>query len=293
MEANARRFRVESSCELLPWLLSLPLGLSRKEAKDLLRFRLIRVQNHAKVRHDTILQAGDVVTITPRRQPRDQALQGSGLKIIHLDDAIIVVDKPSGLLSMGTEHEKQRTVHRMLNDHLRALTKSTRQQAFIVHRLDRETSGLILFARTPPIQAALQDRWKQVTKKYFAVVEGVPSASEGTLIDHLVEGKSLLVRRVDQGGNLAVTHFRVIDQREGVALLELTLETGRKHQIRVQLAAFGCPVAGDRKYGARTDPARRLALHSCELRFHHPVSDVPMEFRSALPARLRQLLERR
>jgi 23S rRNA pseudouridine1911/1915/1917 synthase len=286
------RFRVESSCEMLPWLLSLPLGLSRKQAKDLLRFRSIRVQNHASVRHDTVLQAGDVVTITRGQQPCDQAFQRFGLKVIHLDDAIVVVDKPSGLLSMGAAREQQRTAHRILNDYLKVLAKSPRQQAFIVHRLDRETSGLMLFARSPSIQAALQDNWTQVTKKYFAIVEGKPPTSEGTLTDRLVEGKSLLVRRVNRGGNLAITHFRVIDQQGGVSLVELTLATGRKHQIRVQLAGLGCPVAGDRKYGAKTDPARRLALHSCAITFRHPLSDEPMEFRSALPVRLRQLLKR-
>jgi len=291
-ESNERRFQVESSCELLPWLISLPLGLSRKQAKDLLRFHAIRVQNGASVRHDTALQAGDVVTITLGKQPGGQALEQLGLKIIHLDEAVAVIDKPFGLLSIGDEREKQRTVHRILNDYLRALTKSRDQQVFIVHRLDRETSGLMLLARSLTIQAALQDQWKRVTKKYFAIVEGAPSESEGTLADHLVESKSLLVHRVNHGGKIAVTHFRVIGKYSGAALLEITLETGRKHQIRVQLAAQGCPVVGDRKYGARTDPARRLALHACELSFPHPVSGAPMEFRSPLPARLRQLVNR-
>jgi 23S rRNA pseudouridine1911/1915/1917 synthase len=293
MESNERRFHVESTCELLPWLMSLPLGLSRKAAKDLLRFRAVSVQNHASVRHDTILEAGDVVTIALRKQPRGQGLEQAGLKIIYLDDAIAVIDKPAGLLTMGAEREKQRTVHRILNDYLSAETKSRDQQAFIVHRLDRETSGLILFARSLDIQAALQDNWKQVTKKYFAIVEGGPSTAEGTLIDNLVESKSLQVHRVNQGGKIAITHFRAVRQHSGITLLELTLETGRKHQIRVQLAEAGYPIVGDRKYGAKTDPARRLALHSCELSFRHPVSGAPMEFRSTLPARLRQLIDRR
>jgi 23S rRNA pseudouridine1911/1915/1917 synthase len=293
MKANDLRFRVESSCELLPWLISLPLGLSRKQAKDLLRFRSVQVQNRATVRHDTTLAAGDVVTIALRKQPRDPALEGLGLKIVHLDDAIVVVDKPAGLLSMGSEREKQRTAHRILNDYLKALIESRQQQAFIVHRLDRETSGLMLFARSVSTQEAIQTNWKLVTKKYLAVVEGAPSTLQGTLTDWLVESKSLLVRRVDQGGEIAITHFRVIATHGGMSLLEVTLETGRRHQIRVQLAGLGCPVVGDPKYGARTDPARRLALHSCELKFRHPVSGASMEFRSTLPARLKQLIDRR
>ena len=293
MESDDRRFRVDSRCQLLPYLISLPLGLSRKRAKDLLRYRAVQVLNRLTVRHDTALEAGDVVTIALRGQPHDPTLEHLGLNIVHLDDAIVVIDKPSGLLSMGSEREKERTVHRILNDHLKALTKSRQQQAFIVHRLDRETSGLMLFARNVSIQDALQHNWKEVTKKYLALVEGVPSNSQGTLTDHLVESRSLLVHRVIKGGEIAITHYRVIGEYDDISLLELTLETGRKHQIRVQLAGMGYPVAGDRKYGARTDPARRLALHSCELNFRHPVSGAPMEFRSALPARLKNLIDRR
>jgi len=276
---------------LLPWLTSPPLGLSRKQAKDLLRFRSVQVQDRPNVRHDTALQAGDIVTIALRKQLPDPALKHFGLKIIHLDDAIVVAGKPPGLLSMGSEREKQRTVHRILNEYLKALTKSQLQQAFIVHRLDRAASGLILFARSASIQAALQDKWKEVTKKYLAIVEGAPSTLQGTLTGRLVETKSLLVHRTDRGGALAITHFRVIKQKAGRSLLELTLETGRKHQIRVQLAGLGCPIAGDREYGALTDPAGRLALHSCELKFRHPLSGAPMEFHSALPARLKKLIE--
>ena len=290
MKPDDRQFQVTSRCELLPWLLGPPLHLSRKEAKDLLRYHSIQVQNRATVRHDTTLEAGDVVTIAQRKPTPNAAQEHLGLKIVHLDDAFVVIDKPAGLLSMGSDREKEKTAHRILNDYLKALTKSRQQQAFIVHRLDRETSGLMLFARSSAIQAALQANWKRVTKKYLAVVEGVPSTSEGTLTDRLVETKSLLVHRVDQGGEIAITHFRMTAARDGLALLELTLDTGRKHQIRVQLAGLGCPVVGDRKYGARTDPARRLALHSCELRFAHPVSGAPMEFRSALPSRLRKLI---
>jgi 23S rRNA pseudouridine1911/1915/1917 synthase len=381
------RWRVEVRCELLPWLISLPLGLSRKRAKDLLRFRAVHVQkeplardgsaagtddaapasqrcraagaletNEAaaarrrdrpiekqprghkgaavetreaaaargrdrpiNVRHDTVLEPGDVVTIEFSGQAKEfETGPGAvsvgrgrvaigrrgvavgrggvktsqlGLKMVYLDDAIVVIDKPAGLLSMGSEREKEKTAHRILNDHLKEEAKSREQQAFIVHRLDRETSGLMLFARNLSMQAALQQNWKAVTKRYLAVVEGALSKPQGTLSDRLVESKSLLVHRVEQGGEIAITHYRVVEAGRDRSLVELTLETGRKHQIRVQLAGLGNPVVGDRKYGARTDPARRLALHSCELRFRHPVSGAPMEFRSALPARLRQLLE--
>lgn len=287
-----QQFRVASRCELLPFLMSLPLRLSRKRAKDLLRFLAVTVPRKAKVRHDTQLEPGDVVTISVRKQLRDAALERHRLRLVHLDDAIVVIDKPSGLLSMGSEREKERTAHRILNEHLKALAKSPLQQAFIVHRLDRETSGLMLFARNESTQAALQQNWKNITKRYLAVVEGAPSNAQGTLKDNLVESKSFKVHRVDKGGELAITHYRVLRRHRDKSLLELTLETGRKNQIRVQLAALGHPIVGDRKYAARTDPARRLALHSCELKFRHPVSGASMEFRSALPGPLKALIER-
>src|SRR5215471_11302327 len=174
MMTEDHQFRVVSRCELLPYLISLPLGLSRKQEKDLLRFRAATVQHKTRVRHDTELGPNDVVTIAVRKRMCDDALARPGLKIRHLDDAVVVVDKPTGLLSIGSEREKERTAHRLLNEHLKTLTRSRLQQAFIVHRLDRETSGLMVFARNQSTQAILQQNWKNVTKRYLAVVEGAP-----------------------------------------------------------------------------------------------------------------------
>jgi 23S rRNA pseudouridine1911/1915/1917 synthase len=293
MATRDHQFSVSSRCELLPYLLSLPLGLSRKQAKDLLRFRAVTVTRIATVRHDTQLEPGDVVTIAVGRQVPASSIERDGLKIFYLDDAVVVVDKRAGLLSMGSEGEKERTAHRILNEHLKALANSPLQQAFIVHRLDRETSGLMMFARSRAIQAALQRDWKSVTKKYLAIVEGAPSKAEGTLRDNLVESKSLKMHRVERGGELAITHYRVLRTHQDKSLVEFTLETGRKNQIRVQIAGLGHPIVGDRKYGAVSDPARRLALHSSELKFCHPVSGVAMDFRSAMPQRLMALISPR
>jgi 23S rRNA pseudouridine1911/1915/1917 synthase len=290
MPTRDHQFSVESRCELLPYLLTLPLGLSRKAAKDLLRFRSVTVKRVPAVKHDTQLEPGDVVTIASGKQVPIASIERHGLKIVYLDDHIVVVDKRAGLLSMGSEGEKEKTAHRILNDHLKALTGTPSQTAFIVHRLDRETSGLMIFARSRAIQAELQQNWKTVTKKYLAVVEGIPSKDKGTLRDNLVESKSLRMHRVERGGELAITHYRVLQKGRANSLLEITLETGRKNQIRVQMAGFGHPIAGDRKYGATTDPARRLALHSTELKFRHPVSGVSMNFHSPLPTRLKEVI---
>lgn len=288
-----REFHVAAECELLQFLLGLPIGLSRKQAKDLLKFQSVTVRGTSRLRHDTLLAPGDIVEIAARRQADDRTVARAGLRIVHMDDAIVVVEKPADLLAMGSEREKEKTAHRILNEHLKALAKSPRQQAFIVHRLDRETSGLMVFARSESVQATLQRNWKDVTKRYLAIVEGTPSHASGTLRDHLVESKAFKVHRVAKGGDLAITHYRVLGTFGERALLEVTLETGRKHQIRVQLAALGHPIVGDRKYGATTDPARRLALHSCELMFRHPVSGAAMEFHSELPEPLKMLIRHR
>jgi len=277
----------------MEFLLGPPTSLSRKQAKDLLKFQAVSVRGRMRVRHDTPLAPGDIVEIASRRKVDDRSLERAGLRIVHIDDAIVVIDKPAGLLSMGSEREKEKTAHRLLNEHLKALTKSPRQQIFIVHRLDRETSGLMVFARSESVQAALQRNWKDVTKRYLAVVEGTPAKPSGTLRDNLVESKSFKVHRVAKGGEVAITHYRVMRTVGKTSLVELTLETGRKHQIRVQLEAIGHPIVGDKKYGATTDAAHRLALHSCELKFPHPVSGAAMEFHSELPDRLKALMGRR
>ncbi len=293
LPARDRRFSVSVRCELLPFLIGLPLGLSRKRAKELLRFRAVTLKRITSVRHDTQLEPGDVVTIAAGPKVPAPSIERHGLKIVYLDDDIVVVEKRAGLLSIGSEGEKERTAHRILNEHLRALTRSPLQQAFIVHRLDRETSGLMMYARSRASQAALQRDWSSVTKKYRAVVQGAPAKAEGTIRDNLVESKAMRMHRVERGGELAITHYRVIRTFQDKSLIELMLETGRKNQIRVQLAGLGHPIVGDRKYGATSDEARRLALHSCELKFRHPVSGASMDFRSAMPSRLMAMLEGR
>jgi len=291
--SDQHEYHVASKCVLMAFLLGPPLRLTRTRAKELLKFQAVAVRGKTRVRHDTQLAPGDIVEISTHRQADDRSLGRAGLRIVHIDDAIVVIDKPAGLLSMGSDREKEKTAHRMLNEHLKALAKSPRQQVFIVHRLDRETSGLMVFARSEAVQSALQRNWKDVTKCYLAIVEGTPSHAGGTLRDHLVESKSFKVHRVERGGDLAITHYRVIRTVDDRSLLELMLETGRKHQIRVQLAAIGHPILGDDKYGARPSATRRLALHSCELKFQHPVSGASMEFHSELPDSLKALVERR
>jgi 23S rRNA pseudouridine1911/1915/1917 synthase len=169
-----------------------------------------------------------------------------------------------------------------------------RERVFIVHRLDRETSGLMVFARTETAQQILQAKWDTVEKKYRAVVEGAPPQDTGVLESHLDESDRFKVWSTHEGPNTrrAVTHYRVEKKGKETSLVELTLETGRRHQIRVQLADAGCPIVGDKKYGAQTNPIKRVALHASSLRFPHPVSGEALRFLSPLPGELGRIVEK-
>ena len=194
------------------------------------------------------------------------------LRLVHEDDDVLVVDKPSGLLTIATESERERTAYRILRDWV-AGRGDRRSRLFIVHRLDRETSGLIVFAKSARAKQHLQAQFAERTAErvYVALAEGVMRQAEGSLVSRLIEDRALRVRVAERGGGReAITRFRVLERRRAATLLELQLVTGRRAQIRAQLAAAGHPIAGDAQYGARTDPMRRLALHATRLAFVHP-----------------------
>jgi len=189
------------------------------------------------------------------------------LRLVHEDDDLIVVDKPAGLLTIATERERQRTAYRMLRDYVGA--RPGRQRLFIVHRLDRETSGLLVFAKSEPVKRALQAQFeaRTVERVYVAVVEGRVATAEGTLRARVSEDPGSLRVRAGQRGREAVTRYRVLERRTHSTVLEVRLETGRRGQIRAQLAALGHPIVGDAQFGSRRDPVRRVCLHAARLGF--------------------------
>jgi 23S rRNA pseudouridine1911/1915/1917 synthase len=288
-----KSLRVDRPTTLLEFLLAPPVAYSRKDAKNLLRFKAIAIAGTPSPRHDTPLAAGAIVRISLGKHSPAGTILPSGVEIVYEDESIIVVNKPGGLLTIATDAEKTRTAYAYLNAYVRERSPRGDARIFIVHRLDRDTSGLLIFARTEAAKTSLQRHWKAVTKKYNAVVEGIPENPHGTLRSALVESSSLRVHSTDEprdDAKSAVTHYRVLRKGAENALLELTLDTGRKNQIRVQLAEAGHPIVGDEKYGAATDPARRLALHATELNFRHPESGESLSFRSPLPEKLRAVL---
>lgn len=208
-----------------------------------------------------------------------------GLGLVYQDDAIVVADKPARLLTVATERERERTAYRLLWDYLQA--QRPRVRPFIVHRLDRETSGLLVFAKSPDAKQHLQTQFEErtVQRVYTALVKGHVREQSGTLESRLVEDRSLRVHTArGPEGKTAVTRYRVLARGQDTTLLELSLDTGRRRQIRVQLTAIGHPIVGDREHGGPGGQFRRLCLHATRLGFIHPDSGKAMRFESAAPA---------
>jgi len=211
--------------------------------------------------------------------------QPMGMEIIHEDRDIIVVNKAAGLLTMGTGRDGGRTAHAALMDYVKKGNPKSRERVFIVHRLDRDTSGALVFARSEEAKRYLQDNWEKAEKVYLAYVDGHPEPAEGEITSYLMENEARRVfsTKNQKEGRLSTTLYKVIKVVKERTLLEVTLKTGRKNQIRVHLADKGWPIVGDSKYGFKIRDNKRLALHSHKLSFDHPWSKVRMEFTAPVP----------
>jgi tRNA pseudouridine32 synthase/23S rRNA pseudouridine746 synthase/23S rRNA pseudouridine1911/1915/1917 synthase len=208
-----------------------------------------------------------------------------GIVIIYEDRDILVVDKPPGLLTVGTDKEKSRTAYFILTDYVRKGQAKSRKRVFIVHRLDRDTSGVMVFAKTPEAKYFLQSHWDETTKKYLAVVHGTCEKTSETISSYLAENKARSVYSTSDAtkGRLAHTAYKVLKQTEDFALLEVDLLTGRKHQARAHLAGIGHPVVGDGRYGKGKGTHKRLALHAMSISFTHPLSGKQVTFETTVP----------
>ncbi|MBI5251618.1 MAG: RluA family pseudouridine synthase [Desulfomonile tiedjei] len=215
-----------------------------------------------------------------------------GLVIIHEDRDVLVVDKPPGLLTIGTDKEKSRTAYFFLTDYVRKGCSRSKKRIFIVHRLDRDTSGILIFAKNVEAKRHLQGQWDETNKKYLAVVHGKCRKSSGTISTFLVENKALRVYSTSDPtkGKLSHTAYTVLKETKDFTLLEVDLLTGRKHQIRVHLADIGHPVVGDKKYGKEDEAHKRLALHAISISFTHPFSGKQLTFETRVPAYIKQLV---
>ena len=219
--------------------------------------------------------------------------QPKGISILFEDSEILVIDKSAGLLTIGTAREKEKTAHYLLNDYVKKGNKNSRNRVFVVHRLDKDTSGLLVFAKTEAAKLFLQEHWKDFSKSYYTIVHGKLKEKEGIITSYLTENKAFRVFSVkdpDQG-KFAKTGYKVIQESDKFSLLEISLFTGRKNQIRVHLSEMGFPIVGDVMYGSAAKGAKNLLLHSYSLSFIHPITKKEMNFTAEIPAYFKTLIK--
>lgn len=226
---------------------------------------------------------------TPKTRPL-----AKGLVIVYEDRDILVVDKPSGLLTVGTDREKSRTAYFILTNYVRKGQYRSRDRVFIVHRLDREASGILIFAKNEQAKLRLQAQWNETEKKYLAVVHGKCKKSSETISTYMAENKAQVVYSTPDPskGKLSHTAYKVLRQTKDFALLEVDLLTGRKNQIRVHLAGIGHPIVGDKKYGKGSESYKHLALHARSISFKHPTTSEPLTFAAKVPGYFTKLVGR-
>ena len=313
--------KVAEGCQLMDFLMAKMGGMARSSVKQLLGQRRVKVGNAIQTRHDFMLKAGDIVTVSSGRG--NSQLTHPKLRIVYEDDDLIVVNKQPGLLTVAaTPGSSETTAYSILRAYVKK--QNARAGIYVVHRLDRETSGLLVFARSEELQHYMRQYWRELVteRTYIALTEGVLSPREGKITTWLTEDKRNAVvysSPVDDGGDIAITnyktlkttttpphpspqgresgsrHFSSLEGRSGgvtYSLVELHLETGRTNQIRVHLASTGCPVVGDRKYGHgnESSPIDRLCLHAKVLAFIHPVTEKTIRFESPVPKEFNRVL---
>ena len=289
--------RVEQDGLLMDFLQTKMGGMAKSSIKQLLGQRRVTINNAIQTRHDTPIRRGDTVVVASGRGNIE--LRHPKLRIIYEDDALIVVEKKNGLLTVPVNQKSsETTVFSILKEYVKK--QSYRNTVHVVHRLDRETSGLLVFAKSPELQEYMRTYWRQlVTKRtYVALVEGKLEKKEGKITSWLTENpRTALVSSspVDNGGQLAITNYKVLkesnlqtdemDLGAAYSLVELNLETGRTNQIRVHMASMGHPVVGDRKYGNgnESSPIDRLCLHARVLEFIHPMTEKKVRFEASTP----------
>lgn len=277
---------VKEPSELMIYLLDKLPKHGRNSIKSLLARGQVAVGGKVVTKYNHPLQPGQQVTIHWGRVVEEMKL--IGLKIMHEDDDIIVINKEAGLLSIASPTEKELTAYRQLTEHVRRANPSNR--IFVVHRLDRDTSGVMLFAKNEKSQQTLQNAWQEAVleRSYVALVEGAVKKSQGTIKSWLKESKTLLMysSHTPNDGQEAITHYKVIESTREFSLLEVTLETGRKNQIRVHMKDIGHPIIGDKKYGSKKNIIGRLGLHARILAFHHPTTGEVLRFETQIPGKL-------
>ncbi len=286
------KYTVTEPSELMKFLIDKMPGKGRNHIKSLLSRKQVSVNNKTFTQYNHPLEVGQQVEINLSMV--GETLQPQGLKIIYEDEDIIVINKQAGLLSIASTLEKEFTAYHQLMDYVKMTNPKNR--IFVVHRLDRETSGIMMFAKSEQVQQLLQNSWEEavIDRAYVVAVEGTVRKPEGVITSWLKESKTLKMYSspTNNGGQKAVSYYKVLQSTNGYSLLEVRLETGRKNQIRVHMEDIGHPVVGDKKYGSARNPLGRLGLHARILAFYHPVTGKEMRFETDIPEKFLRLFRK-
>ena len=286
------RITVEEPMLLIEAIAELYPNTTRAKIRRMLTEGRVLVEGQVEHKAKHPVEGGQTVEVTDRAKGKEAApppaisAKQHRLSIVYEDEAILVVNKPAGLLSVATNKMEDDTLHSRCVNYVRL--GNERAWIHIVHRLDRETSGVMVFARHERYKTYLQEQFAQreVHRTYHALVEGKPAEAKGTERAWLVEDRNLRVKKVKpsfKGAKEAITHWAIEDSDDEVSLIHITIETGRRHQIRMAMKALGCPVVGDDLHGAETNPLNRIALHATALEFLHPENDDPVRFEAKIP----------
>jgi len=274
---------IEKESKLLDYLLSKFTKLSRNSVKNLLTNKQIVVNGKIVTKHDYMLVKGDKISFEGKKDKM-------GLKIIYEDDLFIVIDKPYNLLTVATDKEKEKTAYVEVSKYVKQ--NNSKNKIYVLHRLDKDTSGVLVFCKDENVKNELQDKWNDfvLRREYNAVVEGMMHKKEGIIKSYLKEGKNRMVYSTNErDGKLAITEYKVVKENKKYSLVDINLLTGKKNQIRVHFKDLGNPLLGDKKYGSVCDPLKRLCLHASKLVFIY--RDKEYSFESQIPFKFQDLVK--
>lgn len=277
------KYIVKENEILIEFLKKMFSNLSKNSVKSLLHNEKVFVNGNMTTKYNYELNIGDVVEIREK--------VAKNIDIIYEDKDIIVINKPSGLLTVATEKEKNKTAYHLVMEYLKKKNKNNR--IFIIHRLDKDTSGIIMFAKNERAKHLYQDNWNDIVKKrcYYAVIDGKMENKEGTIKSYLKENGNMVYSVKDRSGKLAITEYKVLKERKNISLLDINLKTGRKNQIRVHMKENKTPILGDLKYGEKSKLINRLALHAYKLEIVNPVTKKLLTFEINMPNEFKMLFK--
>lgn len=277
------KYIVKGNEILIEFLKKMFSNLSKNSVKSLLHNEKVFVNGNMTTKYNYELNVGDVVEIREK--------VAKNIDIIYEDKDIIVINKPSGLLTVATEKEKNKTAYHLVMEYLKKKNKNNR--IFIIHRLDKDTSGIIMFAKNERAKHLYQDNWNDIVKKrcYYAVIDGKMENKEGTIKSYLKENGNMVYSVKDRSGKLAITEYKVLKERKNISLLDINLKTGRKNQIRVHMKENKTPILGDLKYGEKSKLINRLALHAYKLELVNPVTKKLLTFEINMPNEFKMLFK--